>query len=546
MSALLGAVALWGCSADEAGELQEARESMPTTVSLTTRLTGTRAANDPQTSAINSDVQVGVFGVSGTTTITNGDNGCYTVESTGSLTPKSKKAVMGWPADGSKVSIYAYAPYNSSWTHNTNNSFKVSSDQSTSEGYLASDLLYGTPSTNPVEPTANAVALAFTHKLAKVNITITTADATIDLTKARVMINNTKLSTSLNPSTGALGAASGDATDIIATTALGTASTVYTIIVPQSVDKRTVLATIETNPTGSDNKTYRAKLMEATTFESGKSYNFTVNLDDGPEPVLTLQMGGTSITGWNPNNGVDTSVKEVPSIGDYILSDGSFLKPSASDFSSKKANAIAVIFSTTAHDAGYEGYAMCVKSVGGKDWGGTAAWNETNISTWTAALAELDGMTHCKNFMATTNATWTSLDATKQGKFIANFTGFSLQFTTVPANLSGWFVPSIGQWIQILNNLGGAGLDANTNYANGNTSSPGLTSTDTSVFTKIDSYLTNVGQSALGENLYVSSTESGNNFWQVSKTNTGYNIGRNPGKANNTRTVIPVIAYKIP
>lgn len=553
MAALLGAVALWGCSADEAGELQEARESMPTTVSLTTRLTGTRVANDPQTSAINSDVQVGVFGVSGSATITNGDNGCYTVESTGSLTPKSKKAVMGWPADGSKVSIYAYAPYNSAWTHNADNSFTISSDQSTSEGYLASDLLYGAPASNPVEPTAKAVALTFSHKLAKVNIAVAIKEnsaISFDLTKARVTINNTKPTTSLNPSTGALGTATGSVADIIASTALGSPSTVYTIVVPQTIAKNTILVTIETNPTGTDNRTYRAKLKQDVTFESGKAYSFKVVLDEDPEPALTLQMGGTSITGWNDNNGVSTTTKEVPSIGDYILADGKFLKPAASDFAAKKSQAIAVIFSTSVSNtdaaAGYEGYAMGVKSVSGKDWGGTAAWNETNISTWAAALSDLDGLTHCKNFMAGSNPTWTGLTAGKQAKFIANFTGFSLQFTTVPDNLSGWFVPSIGQWILILNNLGGAGLDANTTYANGNTSSPGLTSTETNVFARIDACLTQAGQSALGESLYVSSTESDNNFWQVSKASTGYNIGRNPGKASNTRNVVPVIAYKVP
>lgn len=540
MAALLGAAALWSCTADEAESRGAGEGGLPTTISLTTRLTATRAASDPQASAINGSVLVGVFGVSGTATVTNGDNGCYTVESTGSLTPKSKKAVMGWPADGSKVSIYAYAPYNSTWTHSSANSFTISGDQSSDEGYLASDLLYGVPASNPVEPTAKAVALAFTHKLAKVNIAVTIKEGStidFDLTKARVTINNTKPTTSLNPSTGALGAASGDATDIIATTALGSASTVYTIVVPQAIAKNTILATIETNPTGADNRTYRAKLKQDVTFESGKAYSFKVILDEDPEPALTLQMGGTSINGWNDNGGVSTTTKEVPSIGDYILADGKFSK-------TKQASAIAVIFSTTSHDADYEGYAVSLGGpLTGRKWGAEAligtAIAGSNAATWISnALADYSGL-----------ATTTAVQAIDS--YASTYTAFD--FSTCPdvsgvTNLSRWFMPSFGQMIDIVQNLGGVS-DVRTTMGSLTGTNDAQISADMTFISTINGYkVTNdIITSSSGGNTYITTSEnSASNVWILKMFTDKWQLSRQAGKTGGSRYVLPVIAYKVP
>lgn len=541
VASLMAAVAFTACSNEEL-ENQPVK-SQAKQINLTTSLAKTRAASNIQEDAITS--QVGVFGVSnGASTADVGNNVEYTVNS-GSL---SSTSAMTWPSDGStSVSFYGYAPYNSEWAYGSVNAFSVATDQSEESAYLASDLLYGVPATNPVSQTDDAVNLAFTHKLAKLTITVNRASGcTVDLSNAVVTITGTNTKTSLNPSTGALAETPSVVADIKAgTLAAETGGEVSAIVVPQEIAKDAELIKVATGE-----KTYIAKLGAAATLASGNAYALTVTVDNSTTPVTTYTLNlGTSLTGWTTTGNtldVTTSEQIVYEVGDYVLNDGSLLKADASDFDSKKSNIVAVIFSTSVSttDTAYDGYAMCVKSVSNKDWGQTAEWNQTNITTWANALTDLDGLSHSQAFL--TSDTYSGLDSEKQGKFIANFTGFSMQWGTVPANLSGWFVPSIGQWIQILNNLGEAGLSSSTDYADSNSSSPGLTSTETSVFTKIDAYLTKAGQNALGENLYVTSTEAGNNFWQVSKSSTGYNIGRNPGKSNNTRNVIPCVAYKIP
>ncbi len=287
---------LTACSSDETDYAGAARVQQGSTISLTSALQNggsRRTAADPQTTQLNTAVKVGAFGVSGNATITNGNNNQYSVETNGNLTTTAE---MTWPTEGS-VSIYAYAPYQSGWTYNTANAFAVATNQTDAAGYLASDLVYGTPASNPVAQTENAVALNFTHKLAKLNITIQQAqDSQLDLSTASVTVMNTKVATTFNPSTGEVGEATGDAADIQVVTALGTDRTACAILVPQQVAAGTQLVKIVAG-----SKQLLAKLGTATTFVGGKSYNFTVKVGNVTEPVteVTLQLGSTTIVGWD-------------------------------------------------------------------------------------------------------------------------------------------------------------------------------------------------------------------------------------------------------
>lgn len=281
------------CSNDESDNRFATQQSKDNTISLTSSLGMTRATSDPQTTQLSTSVKVGAFGITGTTAITNGDNNQYSVAANGDLSTTND---MVWPALGD-VNIYAYAPYQDGWVYNEANSFTVAADQSTAAGYLASDLVHGTPASNPVSQTEEAIALSFTHKLSKINITIQKAEnATIDLSEATVTIMNTKIATTLNPSTGAIGEATGDATDILAVSALGEATTACAILVPQQLAADTRLVKIE-----ADSKILYAKLGAATTFVGGKSYNFTVKVGSTPEPIteVTLLLGSTSIVTWD-------------------------------------------------------------------------------------------------------------------------------------------------------------------------------------------------------------------------------------------------------
>ena len=195
MAAMVAATQLFTACSSDGLEVQNAPQAEQSNIiSLTSALqngsrkASRRATSDPQTTQLNTAVKVGAFGVAGDATITNGNNNQYSVEVNGDL---SATAEMTWPATGD-VNIYAYAPYQEGWAYDTANSFSVATDQSTEAGYLASDLVYGTPTSNPVSQTEDAIALGFTHKLAKLNITIQKAEgAALDLTGGSVTINNT-------------------------------------------------------------------------------------------------------------------------------------------------------------------------------------------------------------------------------------------------------------------------------------------------------------------------------------------------------------------
>ncbi|MBR1558374.1 MAG: fimbrillin family protein, partial [Prevotella sp.] len=220
------------CSQDEAAVQTAAPQNGD--INLTSQVVPTRAASELQTTALSTSVKVGAFGVVGSSTISNGNNNQYTVESDATL---SATANMKWPDATSTVNIYAYAPYQEGWAYNTANSFSVKTDQSADADYLASDLLYAKASSTQ---TTDVIPLAFTHKLSRINVTVKkSSEATATLNGASVYITNTCTATTLNPSTGAL-ATTPSAVDNIK---IGTLSaepsaegtTLYGITVPQQL-----------------------------------------------------------------------------------------------------------------------------------------------------------------------------------------------------------------------------------------------------------------------------------------------------------------------
>ncbi len=286
MAGLIAAMGFIACSSDDANTDQQ-RMTKSNVINLTSALAQTRAASDPQSSALSTSSSVGVFVNHNDAAIANGTNNQHAVSSNGDLTTTS---TMNYPAeDGTSVDIYAYAPYAAGMALSSDNNFSVATDQSTDEGYLASDLVYATKTGQTAS--TSAVSLTFAHKLSKLNITINNTNTDIDLTNAAVYVTGTKIATTFNPSTGTVGTASGDATDIKAISALGTGTTACAVIVPQEIAAETELVKIVT-----DSKTLVAKLASATTFAAGSAYNFTVNISSAS---VELTLKATSVTDWN-------------------------------------------------------------------------------------------------------------------------------------------------------------------------------------------------------------------------------------------------------
>ena len=291
--ALAALAAMAACTAQK----MDAPAVKNTAISLTSQVQ-TRATADPQTTALSTSNKVGVFVTSGQATITNGNNNEHSVGAAGALTTSN---TMNYPSeDGAKVNIYAYAPYASGIALSSDNAFSVSTDQSAESGYLASDLLWAKVENQASSSTA--VALNFAHKLSQLQIVIQNNEA-IDLSNAVVSVTGTNIDASFNTQTGAVAAAeTANVKDIKAAT-INAATTVYAVVVPQTIAANTQLVKITTS-----SKVYVAKLATEATLAGGKAYKFTVNLGENTEVSITL--GSTSIVAWGDPEDLGSATME--------------------------------------------------------------------------------------------------------------------------------------------------------------------------------------------------------------------------------------------
>lgn len=229
----------------------------------------TRTSSSLQNVQLSQDMTVGVYGVSDGNTISNGDNAAYTTDGSGNLTTTG--SAMMWPA-ASSVTVFAYAPMQQSWTFNADKTFTVAADQSTDAGYLASDLIWATAA--PASQTI--VNLGFVHLLSRMQLTVET-DANTTLTDASVQIVNTKTSTPFSLTEGAVGTATGEASDITIgsniTLSANGSTTLYGVLIPQTVVANTTLIRI----TDGD-KVWRYHFNTDKIFASGNAYCATITI----------------------------------------------------------------------------------------------------------------------------------------------------------------------------------------------------------------------------------------------------------------------------
>ena len=561
--AAIAAVSMSSCTND-IQEVQNTNGRTP--ITLTSNVNYSRTTNQNlQATQLAKDVKVGVFVKKAEGTDLVADNHPQTADGAGNFTGEA----MYFPEDGSAVSVYAYAPYNSAWTGKlaTAQTFTVQTDQSTDANYLASDLLRGVPAgTNSFTSENPKVALAFTHKLSKLNITLKTAskddssseastqadteatETTVDLKGATVEILNTKPTATLKVDDGTLGAASGTAVSIKAATFAKDAAAfdASVIIVPQKVAQGTEFVKI----TLANGTTHVASLGTEVEFATGKVYTFTVTIGSGAEIEQS-----TSAINWENGGSLSGTTEEkiTYGVGDYVTKDGTFIK-NADLSDDNKANVAAVIFSTNVSQTdatdGYEAYVMSVKVMGSKSWGFTDVieGEDGECPTFAEAFNNLDGRTKTSQILE--SSAYSSLED-KNGSFV-NFTNYTNNTNKIENVSSGWFTPSFGQMMQIMNNLGEAGITTSTAITDGNNSSL-YTSADNTVINKVNAYVTAVGQNAIftSGNTYITVTENNaladsHKCWCIQPGESTWSFGKNAGKSGGNRSVIPCAAVKFP
>ena len=130
------------------------------------------------------------------------------------------------------------------------------------------------------------------------------------------------------------------------------------------------------------------------------------------------------------------------------------------------------------------------------------------------------------------------------------------------SNLSGWFVPSFGQMIAIMNNLGSAGItsdcigwtDDNSNSITAEStndlpnSKSFYTTSSTEAITAINARLTAIGKTGdLNDKSIATATENSGAMWIIKTNNEGsYELSRSAGKGTGNRSIMPCIAFKFP
>ena len=255
------ALSLAACTQDEAGFLPEGAEGTPIVFTATglnpaaTATAGTRAPADGNWTGVQS-VAVLMDGTVKTYNVTPS-----TVDLT-SATLTSTDPYY-W-TNHNDITVTAWWPYTAGET--TPPAVKVKANQSAQKDFEGSDLIVADGQT----VTYGSPTLRFTHRTARVTIVLT------DYTEGLASVQLTGLSTE------------GDNPDIIVPYDKG--SNTYTAIVaPQSVAAGTTFITC----TFTNGKTFVYKMKNATDWQAGGEYTYTVSLAAAKDPGYTIEGNGS-------------------------------------------------------------------------------------------------------------------------------------------------------------------------------------------------------------------------------------------------------------
>ena len=258
LALLLGLAA---CTQDEAGFLPEGAEGTPIVFTATglnpaaTATVGTRAPVDGnwegvQSVAVLMDGTVKAYDVTPSTV----DNTSATLTSTDPY----------YWTNHNDITVTAWWPYTEGET--TLPAVKVKANQSAQKDFEGSDLIVADGQT----VTYGSPTLRFTHRTARVTIVLT------DYTEGLASVQLTGLSTE------------GDNPDIIVPYSKG--SNTYTAIVaPQSVAAGTTFITC----TFTNGKTFVYKMKNATDWQAGGEYTYTVSLAAAKDLGYTIESNGS-------------------------------------------------------------------------------------------------------------------------------------------------------------------------------------------------------------------------------------------------------------
>ena len=255
------ALSLAACTQDEAGFLPEGAEGTPIVFTATglnpaaTAIAGTRAPADGNWTGVQS-VAVMMDGTVKTYNVTpsTADPTSATLTSTDPY----------YWTNHNNITVTAWWPYTAGET--TPPAVKVKANQSAQKDFEGSDLIVADGQT----VTYGSPTLRFTHRTARVTIVLT------DYTEGLASVQLTGLSTE------------GDNPDIIVPYDKGS-NTYIALVAPQSVAAGTTFITC----TFTNGKTFVYKMKNATDWQAGGEYTYTVSLAAAKDLGYTIESNGS-------------------------------------------------------------------------------------------------------------------------------------------------------------------------------------------------------------------------------------------------------------
>ena len=255
------ALLLGACTQDEAGFLPEGAEGTPIVFTATglnpvaTAIAGTRAPVDGNWE-----------GVQSVAVLMDGTVKAYDVTPS-TADPTSATLTSTDPyywTNHNDITVTAWWPYTAGET--TPPAVKVKANQSTQKDFEGSDLIVADGQT----VTYGSPTLRFTHRTARVTIVLT------DYTEGLASVRLTGLSTA------------GDNPDIIVPYDKGS-NTYIALVAPQSVAAGTTFITC----TFTNGKTFVYKMKNATDWQAGGEYTYTVSLAAAKDLGYTIESNGS-------------------------------------------------------------------------------------------------------------------------------------------------------------------------------------------------------------------------------------------------------------
>lgn len=260
----------------------------------------TKAGIDIQSTQIVDGATVGIFAyqTSGNP-LTNAVNNPHEVayyttdddQTRAKLNPTDKK--IAWPSNDSEdpVNVRAYAPHQAGNAALEELTFTVSDDQSTEDGYIASDFLYA--SVNGCKAVNGGVNLMFDHLFTKVVFYLYEGNSSVVLEGATVKLNNVAKTAQINLASGSIKSTSNKGDITIHTFPADQSSDyVCSAIFPAHNFAAAKFMTI----TDVNGKEYTVSLGNKT-FAPGKVYTYGVNVK------TAMEIYPTAITNWQEGHG---------------------------------------------------------------------------------------------------------------------------------------------------------------------------------------------------------------------------------------------------